>query len=298
MNKIKNTALALPLAIALLAAPAALAAPADGDLDKFFDGDGRLITDLGGSHGNFGPKAVTDSSGRLVLAGVFGGNMGVGRFNPDGSRDTTFAGDGNVEIDSGATSRRGAGASAVVIQDDGKILIVGNASIAASGDTSDLVLARLNENGTLDNTFDGPSGNGNGLFRLDVNEAGEEARDVLISGTKIVIGGHAGSPLAPFVTRLESNGTVDSDEFATGSDGVLTWTFPGGPELVPHLAGSAGRREDHRRGLAEQRQQRRKRRSDHHQRRARHGDLRKPQRLRPAARSVAVLQPGRPRRAG
>jgi uncharacterized delta-60 repeat protein len=118
---------------------------ADGSLDSSFDGDGKLATDFGGSGGAaYGVALQLD--GKIVAVGQGGAGFAVARYNPDGSLDTSFDGDGKqtTEFASGA-------AAAVALQSDGKIVAVGR----ALGDGMDFALARYNADGSLDSTFDG-----------------------------------------------------------------------------------------------------------------------------------------------
>ena len=236
MNKIKNTALALPLSIALGIVPAASAA-VPGDLDRSFDGDGKLVTEYTSGNGATALDSVIDGNGRLVVVGGDSGEIGVARFNPDGSPDTSFGGDGTVLIDSGATAS-GERARAVTLDSSGNILVFGDAGLSGPGNVQDLVFARLEQDGDLDPTFDGPGTPGNGKFR--VNLANEEAAADLVVDTagKIVFAAGTGSgPAAsPRVGRLETNGALDTDEFAS-PNGNLTLDFQAGSgEFVNALA--------------------------------------------------------------
>lgn len=225
---LKNSTLILSLATALWAVPAASAA-VPGDLDNSFDGDGRLLAQYTSGDSATATDAIVDGNGRLVVVGGDSGEIGVARFNPDGSPDTSFGGDGSVLIDSGANTG-GERARAVTLDSAGNILVFGDASIASgTGNNQDLVFARLDADGDLDPTFDGPGTPGNGKFRLGVaNE--ETAVDVVVdSAGKIVFAASTGSgPAAsPKVGRLETNGALDTDEFAS-PNGHLTLDFQAG----------------------------------------------------------------------
>ncbi len=73
----------------------------------------------------------------------------LARYNPDGSLDTGFGGDGLVTTDFTGEADY---AYDVVLQPDGKIIIAGVGYI--SGDT-DIILARYLPDGSLDPTFSG-----------------------------------------------------------------------------------------------------------------------------------------------
>jgi uncharacterized delta-60 repeat protein len=102
----------------------------DGSLDSSF-GTGGIV--VGGSPGSQGlANVVVQTNGKLVALG--GGAHGVGgfeltRFNPDGSLDTTFGTNGQVN-----TSVNGGGtASDLAFQADDKIAVAGFAPSAKNG---------------------------------------------------------------------------------------------------------------------------------------------------------------------
>ena len=123
-------------------APAAWAGA--GDLDPSFSGDGKLTTDfgVGGASG-----VALQGDGKIVAVGDSGGDFALARYNPDGSLDPSFAGDGMQTTDFG---RDFEGASDVALQPEGKIVVVGG-----GGPGGDFALARYNPDGSLDSSFAG-----------------------------------------------------------------------------------------------------------------------------------------------
>ncbi len=119
---------------------------ADGSLDTTFDGDGVSdATVLLGQGGNF-TSVTIQSDGKIVAAGRLNDAIVV-RFNDDGSfPDTSFAGGvGGVGIDLVSTANGGS-ANDVVMQSDGKIVVVGT-NVNPDGDFAPLnilALSRLN----------------------------------------------------------------------------------------------------------------------------------------------------------
>src|SRR5688572_10657971 len=101
---------------------------ANGTLDTTFSGDGKQTSDFGGDENGstYGALAI-QSNGKIVVAGyMFNGtdyDFAVYRYLSSGSLDTTFSGDGRVNIGFGAG--RQDEASDVVIQSDGKIVVAG-----------------------------------------------------------------------------------------------------------------------------------------------------------------------------
>src|SRR5215208_3932336 len=122
----------------------------NGSLDPTFSGDGRHTTDFAGDRA--GAYAVaTQADGRIVVVGTAGasgllpGNFALARYNPNGSLDASFSGDGKQTTDFGGFDE----ATGVALQGDGKIVVVGQTAL------SDFALARYNPNGSLDTSFSG-----------------------------------------------------------------------------------------------------------------------------------------------
>lgn len=109
---------------------------AAGALDPSFDADGRVVT----TGNDMGRDLAIDGSDRIVLAGsAFTGttlDFSIMRFNPDGSRDTTFGNRGRVITPIGTGSDA---AEAVEIDAQGTIVAAGSAKF---GDDRDFALAR------------------------------------------------------------------------------------------------------------------------------------------------------------
>lgn len=181
----------------------------DGSLDADFNETGMLLTGLTAAGFTGGGLAV-QPDGRIVVAGIgrqAGGadDFAVIRLLPDGSADTTFGDAGMVLTDMGAD--RADVTSKVVVQPDGKILVVGSTNM--SGDWN-FALVRYNSDGSLDTTF-----NGTGKVVIDIgNHSNDFAYSVDVQPNgKIVVAGasdaHGTSDFA--VARLNADGSLDTD---------------------------------------------------------------------------------------
>ena len=106
----------------------------DGTGDPSFNLDGARWIDLGGAEQ--GLAVALQPDGKILVAGFASdgatNDFVVLRVQPGGALDTTFAGDGIQTIDYGVD----AGASAIALQPDGRIIVAGSAG-------SDLAVARL-----------------------------------------------------------------------------------------------------------------------------------------------------------
>jgi uncharacterized delta-60 repeat protein len=99
----------------------------NGTLDTSFSGDGKQTTSFGGQS-DIATGVAIQEDGRIVVAGhsFTGGpalrDFALARYNPDGSLDTTFSGDGKQTLDLGSNDI----AEGVALQSDGKIVLAGH----------------------------------------------------------------------------------------------------------------------------------------------------------------------------
>lgn len=198
---------------------------ADGSLDNSFDGDGMVITDLGGFTGEFAAAVVLQPDGKIIAAGGSAGDFALARYNIDGSLDTSFAGDGTVK-----TSILSAGsddtASAVTLQPDGKI-------VAAGGAGGNFAVARYNPDGSLDTSF-----SSDGKHTTIVGSFAAASSVAIQDDGKIVLGGsgRTGASQDEYdfaVVRYNPNGTLDT---TFDTDGRLTTPIGTWSDTISSLA--------------------------------------------------------------
>jgi uncharacterized delta-60 repeat protein len=194
-----------------------LASP--GELDPTFGPVGFVITSLAGIDRAFAIARQAD--GKIILAGTrnasdSSSNIGLVRYNPNGSLDTTFDGDGIVTTQIGTT---GTEASAVAVQPDGKIVVAG---IASNSGTGFYTIVRYNPNGSLDTSFDG-----DGIFTI--SGVGRPDSMAIQPDGKIVT---AGSISLDFFTsdfcivRVNPNGGLDTT-FDNDGKAIVSVSDPG-----------------------------------------------------------------------
>lgn len=126
-----------------------------------------------------------------------------------GDLDTTFNGNGFVTTSLTSDTEQ---ASDLVIQADGKIVVVGDTRI---GSNIDFVVLRYNADGTLDSTFDS-----DGIVTTAIGNRNEEARAVALqSDGKIVVVGYSDNGIGQSdfaVVRYNFDGTLDTTFNGTG----------------------------------------------------------------------------------
>jgi len=187
----------------------------NGSLDASFDADGIVTTSIGGNDDSVS-AVVLQPDGKIVAAGwslTKGGSrdlFALARYNPDGSPDTSFSGDGKLTTRISGQDK----AMAVVLQPDGKIVAAGYGS---NDGNDDFELVRYNANGRLDPSFDG-----DGKLTTPIGSHNDQANAVALQPDgKIVAAGwsqqDAGDVFA--LARYNPDGSLDA---GFDSDGIVT----------------------------------------------------------------------------
>jgi uncharacterized delta-60 repeat protein len=181
----------------------------DGALDKTFSGDGKLTTDFS-KRADVARAVVAQTDGKIVVAGHSGSDFALARYDTDGRLDKAFSGDGRVTTDFQGSGDDG---QSMVIQPDGKILVVGRSR-------KNFALARYNSNGTLDHSF-----SGDGKQTTDFAHRADSARAVAVrTDGRILVAGRSGKAFA--LARYTAAGKLDR---SFSHDGKLT-SFIGGSD--------------------------------------------------------------------
>lgn len=186
----------------------------DGALDATFDGDGKVIASAGSTNDHLSAIAI-QPDGRIVAVGSRDNGVDpdfvVVRYNPDGSPDLSFDGDGVQFTPIGTNADV---AFDVAIQTDGKIVVAGR---SYGGGFNDTAVARYNADGSLDTTF----GSGGKVVESIVADHDHALAVALQPDGKIVITGFA-----------TTAGTKDFAFIRLNADGSLDATFDGDGRLV------------------------------------------------------------------
>jgi uncharacterized delta-60 repeat protein len=172
----------------------------DGTLDPGFDPGSGLDYYVRASH--------ELSDGRILIAGSFNTYNGVmrkyiARLHADGSLDLTF--------------NPGQGANDVInsigVQSDGRIVIAGR--FTTYGGVARNRVARLNDNGSLDTTFNPGSGADNAISAMVVQSNGK----IMIAGDFQNFNGMGRNR----ITRLDPDGSLDGTfNVGWGANGTIT----------------------------------------------------------------------------
>jgi uncharacterized delta-60 repeat protein len=191
----------------------------DGSLDSSF-GKGGIVTTSFPGQGSYAFAVALQPDGKIIAAGTdfvafdpgesSDTDFALARYNPNGTPDSTFSGDGQVATDFDGFEDD---VFSVLIQPDGKIVGVGSANNPAT--FYDFAAVRYLNNGAIDTTF-GVAGK----VRTDFGDQNfDRARSaVLQPDGKIVAAGFA----------ISQNGLVQNFAVARyTSSGVIDTTFSG-----------------------------------------------------------------------
>lgn len=191
------------LLLIFLAAISAIVHAAPGDIDMTFAGVGKFKIGFGNGSDN-GRASVIQPDGKIVVAGDTDNLSLVVRYNPNGTLDTTFAGDG-IFLN---PSSYGVEIYSIVLQPDGKLIVIGKAFYAA----------RINPNGTIDTSF----GNNGFITTFITGSNSDFAYSAAIQADgKIVLAGASNTLQNPQISlvRYNPNGTLDT---SFDNDGIVT----------------------------------------------------------------------------
>lgn len=195
----------------------------DGIPDSTFGTDG-VVTTAFGNDDDGAYKCAVQSDDKIVVTGYTGNstqyNGFVIRYMPNGSIDSTFGTAGVVVFGLG-TEEEG---NAIGVQPDGKIVISGRTT---SGSDRNILLMRLNPNGSMDNSF---GINGITVTALSTGNDGGYSLTFQKDG-KILLGGftYPGSSFDAAIVRYTADGKLDP-EF--GTSGRVVYDMGSGKQEV------------------------------------------------------------------
>lgn len=199
----------------------------NGELDAAFDGDGKAIIDFQGTEE--GRAIAVGEDGSIVVGGSSGPvnvsypqSFAVARLLSDGSLDEAFGSGGKAlfHAEGGSGNVR-----SLVLLPGGKVVVAGSSASPQEDWTGlseyDFALARLNADGSVDETF----GN-QGFVATDLSGGFyDEARRLLVGDDgKLIAAGFVNGPGAG-VVQYNSDGSLDTN---FGDDGVVVLSGAGG----------------------------------------------------------------------
>lgn len=211
----------------------------NGTPDAGFGANGSAVQAFGKSTASDAVRSVTvQPDGKIVAVGLINsngwgntnpdlGNWGVARFNPNGTLDRTFDGDGwlaTVLVTNQAGTAR-----TVTVQPDGKIVVGGDVFVV-SARRRDAAVVRYLPSGALDTSF-----GGTGRVLVDFapeyaagTTSADELLDLALQADGRIVFAGASSPSTSgkphgLIGRLNPDGTVDA---TFGGDGRVVIAGP------------------------------------------------------------------------
>ncbi len=175
----------------------------DGSLDNSFGNNGVVAVPVNNADGN---AVRIQSDGKIVVAGQFA----VIRLNVDGSLDTSFDDDGIAMIPTGDDAVH---ARDLSLDQNGRITVAGDRYYVSND--YDIVAARFNDDGSLDDTF---GVNGTVAYALS-GGWGEGLGVTTQFGGKTIVSGYNNGEAT--ILRLNEDGTLDT---TFSNDGIITTT--------------------------------------------------------------------------
>lgn len=200
-----------------------------GGLDPDFADDGIAVFPIVGTDRAL--SVALDSGGRIVAGGYSQGvthnHFAAARLLTDGFLDNSFAGDGRLDLNFvGHDSSEG---QAIAVQADGKILGAGSHVMDAATGATDFAIARLNDDGSLDASF-----NGTGVVTTDMGGSNDIITDMALQADgKILVAG-----------RTTQVGGTDAVVVRYNADGSLDTGFGSGGKAITNLGNSGDFGED------------------------------------------------------
>ena len=128
-----------------------------GYFDTSFNQTGKALVDFGpGGTKTLVEAEAIQSDGKIVVAGEIVnntgyGDIGVARFNSNGTLDTTFGISGRSYLSLGSSGTTSDRVSALTIDSSGRILLAGTGTL--TGGSPEIITARLTSAGSFDQTY-------------------------------------------------------------------------------------------------------------------------------------------------
>lgn len=191
----------------------------DGTPDTTFGTQGTSIYDPSLVNMFYGIYGILDSHGKIVLVSKtldwsgsdFSSSLIVIRLNLDGTLDPSFGSNGQFIFPTAFN----AFSPATLSEDTSHRLVIGGQNNVSPGKST---LTRLNENGTLDQSF---GNNGNVAIDLSLSGQGNGIKKLFINSDDSILA-IVNSGNDPIVAKFKSNGSIDLT-FGKNGNGIVTY---------------------------------------------------------------------------
>jgi uncharacterized delta-60 repeat protein len=194
----------------------------NGTLDATF-GTGGTATTAVGTSTDYARAVAIQPDGKIVVAGETKNgtyyNFAIVRYNANGTLDTSFNANGKLTVALSTCNNYG---KAMLLQPDGKIVVVGYADIPSGGRCRgryDFAVTRVSSTGALDASF-----GTTGKVTTDMGNKSDAAYALALqSDGKILAAGVGGTALDFALARYTTAGALDTN---FGTSGKVTTNVP------------------------------------------------------------------------
>jgi uncharacterized delta-60 repeat protein len=199
----------------------------NGTIDNSYGINGVTTVSIGTQTSELNNAAI-QSDDKIVAVGWTKNTTGpitmaIARLNTNGTLDNTFNTSGKLALAFSTFTNSQAYAMAAHIQADGKILVAGISIDTVNFTQRLLAIARLNSNGSLDNSFAT-----NGKFLLDLTTGYDEINGITTDGNGNIYA-TATRSIGTAVLKLNSNGNLVT---AFGASGIATYASMGSAATI------------------------------------------------------------------
>ena len=193
-----------------------------GDLDEAFGQEGKVTTVIGYGEEAYPADGALQADGKIIVMGSAMGqyqpDYAMVRYLPNGQLDNTFGNRGKTITNVSPYGDRG---SAMLLQPDGKILVVGNSQEWSSH----ITLIRYNTNGKLDYDF-----GDRGKQRPYLSLHGSRVASIALQDNKVILAGNLRLESRPnsdfLLIRFLSDFRVGTVNFQTKTNNALVYPNP------------------------------------------------------------------------
>jgi uncharacterized delta-60 repeat protein len=191
----------------------------NGSIDTSFGINGTVTTDLGNLTSDFANAIEIQSDNKIVVSGTtminFQSDFAVVRYLPNGILDTTFGNNGTFTCNIGSfntTPTSNESSRCIKFSSDGKIYIGGSTNAQEIlSDAYNFAIIRLNNNGSLDNSF-GVGGKvitdfsrNENFFKLDLTNDNK----LIVSGSSQTYQQQQPASNKTAIAKYQENGDLD-----------------------------------------------------------------------------------------
>ena len=194
----------------------------DGSLDNTFDSDG-MLTLTPGTEDDFAQSVIIQQDGKVLIGGWSTLFFTVIRLDTVGALDNSFDTDGIASIDFTGTGQ----CYSILQQPDGKIVASGCQGPLFN---NTFAVARFNEDGSIDNTFDA---DGKNIATFEYESFAFSS--ALLPNGKILLSGYMEGGMSNYsfaLARFNSDGSLET---LTAEGGKMTRTINDGQERAYEL---------------------------------------------------------------